>query len=300
MVFKYLIDFIKVFWLFTDINLFSIKGSADPELSFIKTVLIVSETENKQICTFALMNPIRITAVSYYNTLPFIYGITHSGLLTGYELSLDVPSECARKISSGEADIGLIPVGALPGIPGYKLIGDLCIGADKDVKSVLLLANADLMKIKTVYLDTDSRTSVTLVKVLAEHYWKISPQWKSLKELKGNLSVDEGMVLIGDKTFGLSAKYPFCYDLAGEWIKYTGLPFVFAAWVTRKPLLVEFEASFRAALTWGTDHREESVMMAEKPHITKQELISYLKNDISYPLDSQKIKGMELFLKYLS
>jgi chorismate dehydratase len=249
---------------------------------------------------FAIMNPIRITAVSYYNTLPFIYGITRSGLLSNFELSLDVPSECARKISSGEADIGLIPVGALPGIPGYKLIGNLCIGADKDVKSVLLLSNAALPEIKTVYLDTDSRTSVTLVKILAQHHWKISPKWKSLKELNGTLGSDEGMVLIGDKTFGLSAKYSFCYDLAGEWIKFTGLPFVFAAWISRKTLSVEFEASFKEALTWGTNHREESVTMAEKPHITEHELISYLKNDISYELDSQKLKGMELFLKYLS
>ena len=85
------------------------------------------------------MKPIRITAVSYYNTLPFIYGIKHSGLLSGYELSLDVPSECARKIINHEADISLIPVGALPGIPDYQLVSNLCIGADKDVKSVLLL-----------------------------------------------------------------------------------------------------------------------------------------------------------------
>jgi chorismate dehydratase len=246
------------------------------------------------------MKPIRITAVSYYNTLPFIYGLTHSGLLSGFELSLDVPSECARKIITVEADLGLIPVGALPGIPDYKLISNFCIGADKEVKSVLLLANSALQDLKTIYLDTDSRTSVNLVKILAQNFWNIHPQWKSLKELNGNLSREEGIVLIGDKTFGLSSKYPYCYDLAGEWIKYTGLPFVFAAWITRKPLPARFESDFQSALAWGTDHREESVIIAEKPHITEQELISYLKNDISYPLDARKLKGMELFLKYLS
>ncbi len=246
------------------------------------------------------MNPLRITAVSYYNTLPFIYGLIHSGLLSGFDLSLDVPSECARKILNDEADIGLIPVGALPSIPGYKLLGNLCIGADKDVKSVLLLANTDLHNLKTIYLDTDSRTSVNLVRILAKRYWGINPQWISLSRLKGKPAHGEGMVLIGDKTFGLCGQYPFCYDLAGEWIKFTGLPFVFAAWITRKPLSVEFEASFNAALVWGTEHREKSVIMAEKPHITEQELISYLKNDISYPLDQQKMKGMELFLKYMS
>lgn len=246
------------------------------------------------------MNPIRITAVSYYNTLPFIYGLTHSGLLTGFELNLDVPSECARKMASGEADLGLIPVGALPGMPDYKLVSNLCIGADKEVKSVLLLSNVELTAIKTVYLDTDSRTSVNLAQILADQFWKIDPQWKSLSELKGKLSTDEGMVLIGDKTFGLSSLYPFCYDLAGEWIKFSGLPFVFAAWISRKPLPIDFEKSFQSALAWGVDHREESYIIADKLHITEQELISYLKNDISYPLDDAKLRGMELFLKFLT
>ena len=246
------------------------------------------------------MNPIRITAISYYNTLPFIYGLTHSGLLTDYELNLEVPSVSAKRLSADEADIGLIPVGALPGIPGYHLISNLCIGADKDVKSVLLLSNVALQNLKTIYLDTDSLTSVNLVRILAQKYWKISPQWKSLTELKGRLSQEEGMVLIGDKTFGLAGQYLFCYDLAGEWIKFTGLPFVFAVWISRKPLPAHFEKSFQSALAWGVDHREKSVIMAEKLHITEQELISYLKNDISYSLDQQKVKGMELFLKYLS
>jgi len=246
------------------------------------------------------MKPIRITAVSYYNTLPFIYGLTHSGLLSGYELSLDVPSECARKISSAVADIGLIPVGALPGIPGYHLVSNFCIGADKEVKSVLLLSNAELPALKTIYLDTDSRTSVNLVKILAHQYWKIRPQWKSLSELKGMLASDEGMVLIGDKTFGLSVQYPFCYDLAGEWIKFSGLPFVFAVWISRKPLPAGFEKAFQAALAWGVDHRSESYIMAEKLHITEQQLISYLNNDISYPLNEEKRKGMEMFLELLS
>lgn len=246
------------------------------------------------------MNPIRITAISYYNTLPFIYGLTHSGLLSGYKLNLEVPSVSAKKIISNEAEIGLIPVGALPGISKYHLISNLCIGADKDVKSVLLLANVVLPAIKTIYLDTDSLTSVNLVRILAKNYWKIKPQWKSISELKGELTREEGMVLIGDKTFGLSGKYPFCYDLAGEWIKYTGLPFVFAVWISRKPLPVDFEESFQSALAWGVEHREQSIVMAVNPHISDQELVSYLKNDISYNLDEQKKKGMEKFLKFLT
>ena len=246
------------------------------------------------------MKPIRITAVSYYNTLPFIYGLTHSGLLVGHTLSLDVPSECARKIINNEAKIGLIPVGALPGISNYHLVSNLCIGADKDVKSVLLLSNTELSSLKTIYLDSDSRTSVSLVKILAEKFWGIAPQWKNISELKGKLAKYDGMVLIGDKTFGLSSQYKFSYDLAGEWIKFTGLPFVFAVWISRTPLQANFEKAFQSALAWGVKHREQSALVAEKLHITEQQLISYLKNDISYPLDETKRKGMELFLRLLS
>ena len=246
------------------------------------------------------MKTIRISAISYYNTLPFIYGIMHSGLLSGYKLNLEVPSVSAQKIIANEADLGLIPVGALPGIPDYHLVSNLCIGADKDVKSVLLLSNTELINIKTIYLDTDSLTSVNLVKILANKFWRINPHWKSLSELNGKLSDNEGMVLIGDKTFGLSGQYPYCYDLAGEWIKFTGLPFVFAVWISRKPLPDDFAKSFQSALAWGVDHREESVIMAEKLHITEQKLISYLFNDISYSLNQQKMEGMKLFLKYLA
>ena len=221
-------------------------------------------------------------------------------MLGGYALSLDVPSECARKLVADEADIGLIPVGALPKFEGYHLVSDLCIGADKDVKSVLLLATSELSEIKTIYLDTDSLTSVNLVRILAERYWKIKPEWKSLALLKGPLSAHEGKVLIGDKTFGLSTQFPYCYDLAGQWIKHTGLPFVFAVWISRKPLPETFIKEFKAALSWGVDHRADSVIMAQQPHITEQELVSYLTHDISYPLDAQKQRGMELFLDLLS
>jgi chorismate dehydratase len=245
------------------------------------------------------MNPIRITAVSYYNTLPFIFGLTRSGLASGFELSLDVPSECARKIVSDEADIGLIPSGALPGIAEYRLVSNYCIGADNDVKSVLLLANSDLHNLKTIYLDTDSRTSVLLVQILAKKFWHINPTWKSLTELNGKIASDEGIVLIGDKTFGLSKQYDFCFDLAGEWIKFTGLPFVFAVWVSKKSLPVDFSRQFEEALEWGVNHFRESVLLARNLAISEKELIHYLEFDISFHLDEAKRKGLNLFLSYL-
>lgn len=263
-------------------------------------ICYLAPVQNNLICTFASMNSIRITAVSYYNTLPFIYGLKHSMLLSGFSLSLDVPSECARKLKEDEADIALIPVGALPGLPYYEIIGDLCIGADKDVKSVLLLSNSDINQIRTIYLDTDSRTSVNLVKILASKFWNIEPSWKSIADKPEKMAETDGMVLIGDKTFGLNTQYEYCFDLAGEWIKFTQLPFVFAVWVANKSISDEFKSSFTAALNWGVEHKDESVVMAEKLHISKEALLSYLHNDISYPLNMKKKEGMNLFLKLLS
>jgi len=245
------------------------------------------------------MERLRITAVKYYNTLPFIYGITRSGLLSGFDLSLDVPSECARKLAAGEADLGLIPVGALPSIPDYRIISDFCIGAVSDVQSVILLTDSELSSLTKIYLDTDSRTSVVLVKVLAERLWKINPAWESASNFTGALKPGEGIVAIGDKTFSLRPKFRYCYDLAGEWIRMTGLPFVFAVWASRKPLNDSFLRSLNNALGWGVEHKNESVSIAADLIISKEELLSYLEQAIHYPLDDQKRQGMELFLSML-
>jgi chorismate dehydratase len=246
------------------------------------------------------MKTIRISAVSYLNTLPFIYGIQHSGMTAGFSLSLDIPSECARKLIENEADISLIPVGALPSLLHYEIISNYCIGASGKVRTVLLLSNSPLDRIREVYLDGDSRTSVQLVKVLSDKLWKISPEWKSL----GNLSPveippDAGVVLIGDKTFYGRTYFRYCSDLAEEWFKLTGLPFVFAAWASNRKIPAEFIEELNKAFLWGLTHKAEAVDSIQNPIISKEDLLSYLEHDISYNLDEDKRKGMAMFLSYL-
>jgi chorismate dehydratase len=250
--------------------------------------------------TFVGMKSIRISAVSYYNTLPLIYGIKESGLLDNYRLELAVPSVCASNLLSGYSDIALVPVGALPDFHSYELVGNYCIGAEGDVKTVLLLANQPVELLDTVYLDTDSRTSVSLVKILAQHKWKKEINWVSLKgkdPLK--LHKGEGVVLIGDKTFDMRPHFSQEYDLAGEWYRYTGLPFVFAAWITVSKLPDDFLHNFEAALNWGVNHIEESVRSAINLRLSHEALISYLKNDINFILDAEKRTGLNLFLEHL-
>jgi chorismate dehydratase len=246
------------------------------------------------------MELLKISAVSYLNTIPFVYGIRQSGFLQDYYLDLDIPSRCAEKLKSGLVDVALMPVGALSDFPSYQFVTDFCIGAISSVKTVLLLSHKPLPEIKEIGLDYDSRTSVQLVRVLAKHLWKIDPVWKNLNP--GQVSQDtsmESIVAIGDKTFNLVKRYPYCYDLAEEWINLTSLPFVFAAWITINNLPDNLLAALNKALEYGTSHIKETLDFFRDKLPAGIDCQSYLEKNISFGLDAQKRKGLDLFLSYL-
>jgi chorismate dehydratase len=245
------------------------------------------------------MDVLRISAVSYLNSLPFVYGIRNSGFLKNIELALDVPSVCAAKLISGRADLGLVPVAAIPLINNAQIVSDFCIGADGKVQSVLLISRKPLAEINKIYLDLESLTSVGLAKVLAREYWKIQPQWESLSI---DLSFDdiEAAVLIGDKTFSLPEGFTYIYDLAAEWKSFTGLPFVFACWVVNRKLWPEQEKDLNDALAFGVAHINQA---ADENHIvpvTKVQLLNYLRFSVSYNFNQNKKIALKLFLEKLS
>lgn len=241
-----------------------------------------------------------ISAVSYLNTYPFVYGIRQSGYLRDYHLYLEVPSLCAERLKSGEADIALVPAGALHDFHDYHIVSDYCIGAVKEVVTVLLLSQKPLEKIKKIYLDFDSRTSAKLVQVLARSFWKIEPVFERLKPGQAEEACKrEAMVAIGDKTFRLQNQYPYSYDLADEWIKFTGLPFVFAVWVTVKPLPSDFINSLNHALKFGTENVDGALEYFSANLPPNADCKKYLTENISYNLDKSKREGLNLFLSYL-
>jgi chorismate dehydratase len=247
------------------------------------------------------MELLKISAVSYLNTFPFVYGIRQSGMLRNYRLDLDIPSLCAGKLKNGEVDIALIPVGALNDLPSYQFVTDYCIGAVNAVKTVLLLSHKPLHEIREIGLDYDSRTSVQLVKVLAKHHWNIAPEWKNL--LQGQASQEQGMeavVAIGDKTFDLVKKYQYCYDLAEEWIKFTSLPFVFAAWVTTTNLPERRQSDLNRALEYGVRHIKETLEFFKDRLPAGEDCQSYLEKNISFNFDQSKREGLDLFLNLLN
>ena len=244
---------------------------------------------------------IKITAISYLNTIPFIYGIQKSGLLDNYTLQLEVPSVSAKKILNHKADIGLVPVALLENLKDYQIITDYCIGAQGKVKSVVLLSHKPLAQIKTVFLDVDSLTSVNLVKVLAKHYWKINPEWKNQTEPKVKAYENyESIVAIGDKTFDLINKFEFCYDLSEEWFNFTGLPFVFACWVSVSAIAEQFITNFSKAIDYGVKNIGQSINEIPKGKYENINITEYLTQQISFKFDDKKREALNLFLKLIA
>lgn len=246
------------------------------------------------------MKLLKISAVSYLNTFPFVFGLKKSGHLHNFTLELDVPSLCAEKLKNGTVDIALVPAGALPEISEFHYISDYCIGAVGEVKTVLLLSKVPLDQISRIHLDFDSRTSVELVKVLAKHHWHISPQWESLKPEQSVLMPQfESLVAIGDKTFAIRKDFPYIYDLAAEWISFTGLPFVFAVWISKEKLPDDVLSDFSRALAFGISHKRECVDYFHYKLPDCSDSLSYLEHNISYDFDAKKKEGLNAFLSIL-
>ncbi len=246
------------------------------------------------------MSKIRISAVSYTNTLPFIYGIENSNLINQIELTKDIPSVCAQKLLNNEVDLGLIPVAVIPKLKNYEIISDFCIGAVGPVRSVILGSHCPLEEVKTIFLDYHSRSSVMLTRILAKRFWKINVNWLDTTDgFENRIKNNEAGVIIGDKALAAEKNFPYVYDLAVEWIKFTKKPFVFAAWVANEKLNDLFIHNFNQALEFGTKNIEKVVKSARNLNLPKHiDLKEYLIKNIDYKLDHEKLEGMKLFLKY--
>lgn len=245
------------------------------------------------------MKRIRITAVSYLNTKPFLFGLLRSDLKDEIDLHLDMPSECARKLETGEADLGLIPVAAIPNLARPHLISDYCIGAVGNVRTVSILGDVPLEEMTHIYLDYQSRTSVELIRYLLRSYWKIQPILIPAprgfeQDIKGKV----GGLVIGDRVIGLEKKFAYNYDLGKAWWDHTNLPFVFAAWVSNNPLPEKWVTRFNKALRQGLEDLDNLLLLLPSPE-PGFDLGKYFTENISYELDEAKRKGLALFLKNL-
>ena len=243
---------------------------------------------------------VRVSAVSYLNTLPFLFGINNSDVINDIELAVDIPSVCAKKLLTNEVDLGLVPVAIIPQLKEYHIISDYCIGAEGKVASVVLYSDVPLNEIKAIYLDYQSRTSINLVQLLAKEYWKINPKWlEAATGYENKINNSIAGVIIRDRTFNLPKAFKSQYYLADEWKKHTDLPFVFACWVANKKLTPEFIANFNSALKKGIDNIKEVVGFHNESKISQEQLFDYLNNKISYQFDENKQKALVRFLEYI-
>ncbi|WP_316803584.1 menaquinone biosynthesis protein [Pedobacter nototheniae] len=238
------------------------------------------------------MNKIKISAVNYTNTKAFIYGIENSDIINKIDLSLDIPSDCAAKVINGQVDIGLMPVAAIPLVPNANIVADYCIGSDGGVNSVFIFSDVPVAEISTLKLDLHSRTSNNLAKVLLKFFWK-----KDVKFTTDQSAETDAIVLIGDRTFGKKGDYAYVYDMGEEWKNFTGLPFMYAAWVANKEITQAFKDEFNAALKFGLDHRNEVLLAL--PQNANFDLEDYLYNKLQFEVTEDRKKAMELFLNYI-
>ena len=247
------------------------------------------------------MNSPRISASSYSNTAPlvwsFLYGQNHGRV----ELILDnAPARSAELLAQDRVDAALVPVIAYQMLDGVRLIPDVCVGAKERVRSVCLVTRGeDLENVRSVSLDTSSRTSVVLTKLIFREFLGREPAFISAKpDIDEMLAVSDCALLIGDPALRLSnsiseisnLKY---FDLAELWHSHTGLGFVFAMWMTRRDRV---SIDFAAARDEGLEHIGEIAANYETDiDLGSDEMRTYLTQNISYSIDDSMKRGLELY-----
>jgi len=245
----------------------------------------------------------RISASSYSNTAPliwsFLYGSNHGKV----ELILDnAPSRSAELLMQDRVDAALVPVIASQFIDDLKLIPNVCVGARQMVRSVCLVTKGeDLENVKSVSLDTSSKTSVILTKIIFREFLGFEPVWQDAEpNIDAMLAETDAGLLIGDPALILSeADAGGCafrtFDLAKLWHQHTGLGFLFAMWMTRRD---KSEIDFAAARDEGLEHLDEiAANYSPELQLTKDEMLRYLGGNISYSVDGPMGQGMELFFE---
>jgi len=241
---------------------------------------------------------IRVGAVSYLNTKPLLYGIERSTISKDIELVIDYPASIASMLLGDEIDMGLVPVAVIPLMREYYINGRYCIGSNGPVASVCLFSETPIERVERVLMDYQSRTSVQLAKILLKEYWKVDVEVIDAgKDFRDHIKGATAGVVIGDRALEQRRQSPYIYDLSEAWVAFTGLPFVFAAWISNKKLEPEFIERFDEANRQGILHLDEVV--AENPYAVF-DLRTYFTKHLDYRLDAAKRRGLDKFLSYLT
>lgn len=234
---------------------------------------------------------VRIAAIKYLNTVPFIFGMEACGLSKEVEMRFCTPAESADLLMEGKADIGIVPAAVVPELKDSEIVSDYCIGATGKVASVLLCSGRPVGEVDRIYLDKESRTSVLLTRFLCREKWHINPEYVPFDFSSDDIDPEKTYLLIGDKALARGREFRYVYDLAEEWTAAKNLPFVFAVWAASRRLPEDFIRKFNQALKYGVSHIEEAVQKYNN-QFPEDYACSYLKENISFIFDRTKRAGL--------
>jgi chorismate dehydratase len=239
--------------------------------------------------------------VGYLNARPLTWWLDRTP--DRWRVRYDVPSVCAALLHSGDVDLGLIPSIEYLAATDYRFVPGVGIGSRGPVASVALYSRRPIEEARHIALDTSSRTSVALTRVLCHHRFGTSPRFVPHgPDLAGMLRECDAGLLIGDPAFdtdhealGLEKT-----DLGAAWTAMTGLPFVYAAWVGRAGAVdaagVEaLQAAQREGLG-ATEAIAREYGGADQTRIRRA--AAYLRDNVKYGLGDEEAKGLQLFLDY--
>lgn len=261
------------------------------------------------------MRRLRISAISFLNTAPLMWDFEHPEsadpkLLESFEFTYTVPSQCAEQLAAGTADIGIIPSIAYATIPGLAILPDVAIASKNAVRSILLVLNKPLAQVRTVALDTSSRTSVVLTQILLTKFLSGEHEREYIAmepDLDAMLAKCDAALLIGDSALQVDRTRYQAIDLAEQWLNFTGKPFVFAFWAVRFASLTQAAQGydlgevFSRSRDRGLEARNIQQIArdwAPRLGISEAEIKTYLTNNIHYTLDQDNAAGLELFYRY--
>jgi chorismate dehydratase len=259
------------------------------------------------------MKRLRISAISYLNTAPLMWDFEHGD--TGstdagstFDISYTIPSQCAASLREGSADIGIIPSAAYTSVPDLAILPGVAIASRQAVRSILLVSKVPLEKIQTVALDTSSMTSVALTKVLFAKWWGGHRTFTAMApDIEQMLKTSDAGLVIGDPALQIDRSQYITYDLAEEWIRLTGKPFVFAFWAIRQAALnyaprdLDLGTVFQESRDHGLLPENLDRITGEwapRLNLTEGAVKTYLTENIHYSLDPACLDGLHLFYRY--
>lgn len=246
------------------------------------------------------MHRLRVGIVDFLNSKPLAWGFLEGRHSDLFATSFHPPAEVADLLAAGELDIGLIPSIEMQRIPGLKLLPGLCIAATHEVRSVLLVARKPIGELRRVALDTASRTSAVLLRILLAERYGIAPEYVPLRPpVEAMLEGCDAALVIGDPALAVDRSSFHILDLAGEWRELTGLPFVFAVWgvapdLDLPGLTTYFESSLgRGLAALATLVRQSAAELGLDP----AEVRSYLTESLSFALGEQELAGLDEYYR---